>query len=188
MELRKNTRYLIRKGEKIGVEIERVNDLSLWNDFCTVYSDTVDRHKWNAHSLKYIKEQYSYFAKHKMSEMFVARYNGEIMSASIFTMFNNQVMYHHSGSLSSMKAIPAMYVLLWNAIKYYKSLGVKEFNFWGVSPKEDINHPWHGLSLFKRGFTDNERILLPTFDLVIRPQSYITFLFEYLEKSSRKLS
>lgn len=188
MELRKNTRYLIRKGEKMGVEIKRVSDLSLWDDFCTVYTDTVDRHRWNAHSLKYIKEQYSYFAKNGMSEMFIAKYKGDTMSASIFTRYNNQVMYHHSGSISSMKDIPAMYVLLWNAIKYYKSLGIKEFNFWGVSPKESVNHPWYGLSLFKRGFTDEERTLLPTYDLVIRPQSYITFLFEYLERSSRNLS
>ncbi len=176
--MRKNTRYMIRKGEKLGVEVLNTDDEKYLEEFEKIYLETVQRNKWNAESFEYIKEQYGLFSKQGLSRMFVAKYEGEILAIAIFTKFNNQVIYHHSGSLSAKKDIPAMYVLMWEAIKYYKEDGLEEFNFFGVCEKEDTKHSWYGLSLFKRGFGGTQRRLMSTYDFPLGFKYYKTRILE----------
>ncbi len=179
-EMRKNTRYLIRKGEKRNVEVLHTDGLEYLDDFKKIYFDTVKRHKWDASEFDYIKKQYELFSSKDMSRMFVAKYKGEIMAVSIFTKFQDQVIYHHSGSI--LTETPVMYVLIWEAIKYYKDLGVKEFNFFGISEKDDMKHPWYGLSLFKRGFGGNERRLMDSYDYPVSRSYYLVRGIEGLQK------
>ncbi len=160
--MRKNTRYLIRKAEKLGVEVTYTQDIEYLDDFKKIYDETVKRHRWNASEFDYIKSQYALFSKKGLCKMFVAKYRGKVLAVAIFTKFQNQVIYHHSGSV--LTEVPVMYALMWEAIKYYKSLGLKEFNFFGVCEKDDKKHPWYGLSLFKRGFGGNERRFIYNYD------------------------
>lgn len=164
-EMRKNTRYLIKKAEKFEIEILHSDDDRYFNDFKKIYDKTVKRHGWDANDLHYIKKQYDIFSSKGFSRIFVARYKGEILASAIFTKFQNQVIYHHSGSVSNN--IPAMYLLIWQAIKYYKNAGLKELNFFGVCKKDEFSHPWYGLSLFKRGFGGKERKLMSSYDYPI---------------------
>ncbi len=179
-EMRKNTRYMIRKGEKLGIEICNLDTDEYLDDFGKMYLETVKRNRWNAESFNYIRKQYLFFAEKGISRMFVAKYKGEILAIAVFTKFNNQVIYHHSASVSEKKNLPAMYVLMWEAIKYYKSLGLNEFNLFGVSEKEESKHPWYGLSLFKRGFGGDERRLVPTYDFPVGVGYYRTYILEKL--------
>lgn len=160
--MRKNTRYLVKKAQKIGVEVLDVDALEYFEDFEKIYKETVSRHKWNASDLEYIKKQYTLFSSKGLSKMFVAKFKGEVLGCAIFTKFQNQVIYHHSGSIST--DIPVMYALIWKAIEHYKNLGLKEFNFFGVCEKDQVNHSWYGLSLFKRGFGGSERRLMHSYD------------------------
>jgi len=179
-DMRKNTRYLIRKAEKFGVEVLHTDGSEYLDVFEEIYNETVKRHQWDANEFDYIKRQYAFFSPKGMSRMFVAKYKGKIMAVSIFTRFKNEVIYHHSGSFLS--EIPVMYALIWEAIKYYKDLGVKEFNFFGVCEKDDIKHPWYGLSLFKRGFGGQERRLLDTYDYPVSRSYYLIRGIEGLQK------
>jgi lipid II:glycine glycyltransferase (peptidoglycan interpeptide bridge formation enzyme) len=184
-DMRKNTRNLIKKAEKIGVEIKRVSDPSLFDDFLEIYNDTVNRQKWTAYSGEYIKNEFEIFSKVNRAEMFVAYYKGIAVAASIFIIHRNQVIYHHSGSLSDFRNLPSMYLLHWEAIKYFKQKGLEIYNFWGVSPENAKKHPWSGLSLFKRGFTKKEMEFIHAHDLVIHPMGHLTRLYEYLEAKIR---
>ena len=169
--MRKNTRYLVRKGEKLGVEVLHTDGNDYFDDFKKIYEETVRRHKWDASDLDYIKKQYELFSSHGLSRMFIAKYEGKVLAASIFTKFQNQVIYHHSGSIPT--EIPVMYSLIWEAIKYYKNKGLGEFNFFGVCEKDDIKHPWYGLSLFKRGFGGDARRLMHSYDYPVSRSYYL---------------
>ena len=178
--MRKNTRYLIRKGEKLKIEVLHTDGLEYLDDFKKIYYETVKRHEWDASEFDYIKKQYELFSSKGMSRMFIAKYKGKIMAISIFTKFKNQVIYHHSGSV--LTETPVVYALMWEAIKYYKDLGVKEFNFFGVCEKDDIKHPWYGLSLFKRGFGGKERRLMDSYDYPVSRSYYIIRGIEALQR------
>jgi len=180
-EMRKTTRNLIRKAQKIGVSVRHTSDLSLFNDFSKVYLDTVKRKKWVAYSIDYIKKEYLTFARTGCAEIFVAYLNDKAISASIFIKHRNQVIYHYSGSLTEFRNIPSAYLLHWEAIKYFKSAGFSLYNFWGVCPENQKNHPWYGLSLFKRGFTNKEMEFIHAHDLVVSPLGHLTRIYDYIE-------
>lgn len=185
MSMRKNTRNLIRKAEKLGVYVKSSENFELWDDFVIAYEDTVKRHNWNAYSLEYIKKEYEVFLNAGNARMFVTYYKDKPISASIFIVHRNQVIYHHSGSLSEFKNLPASYLLHWEAIKYFKNMGLQIYNFWGVSPDGDVKHPWYGLSLFKRGFTKDVREFVHAHDLVLHPFAYLTRWYEFFEAKQR---
>ena len=44
------------------------------------------------------------------------------------------------------------YLVQWTAIKDAKAFGSKIYDFYGMPPTDDENHPMHGLYLFKTGF------------------------------------
>lgn len=180
-EMRKTTRNLVRKAQKLGIAVKHVSDLSLFDDFSKVYLDTVERNKWVAYSVDYIKKEYKIFAKQNCAEMFVAYLNGKSISASIFIKHRNQVIYHYSGSVTEFRNVPSAYLLHWEAIKYFKSIGFFLYNFWGVCPENQKNHPWYGLSLFKRGFTNKEMKFVHAHDLVVSPFGHLTRIYDYIE-------
>jgi len=184
-EMRKTTRNLIRKAQKLGIVVKHVSDLSLFDDFSKVYLDTVERQKWTAYSIDYIKKEYLVFSKENCAEMFVAYFEGKPTSASIFIKHRDQVIYHYSGSVTEFRNIPSTYLLHWEAIKYFKSLGFSLYNFWGVSPENEKKHPWYGLSLFKRGFTNKELEFIHAHDLIVSPRAYLTRVYEYVESKLR---
>jgi lipid II:glycine glycyltransferase (peptidoglycan interpeptide bridge formation enzyme) len=184
--MRKNTRYSIRRGERMGLEVLNTKGMEYMDEFRKIYEMTVKRHGWNASDFEYIENQYKFFSSQGISRMFCVKYKGKILGAAIFTQFADQVIYHHSGSVTDMQNVPAMYLLIWEAIKYYKKIGLKGFNFFGVCSKTQKAHPWYGLSLFKRGFGGSEKKLMHSYDYPITCRYYVTRIFEYFERLSIK--
>jgi len=70
--------------------------------------------------------------------------------------------------------VPAAYLLQWEAIREVKSRGCKLYNFWGISD-ERRNHPWAGLTLFKKGFGGFSKEYLLAQDLPLRPFYWLSF-------------
>jgi lipid II:glycine glycyltransferase (peptidoglycan interpeptide bridge formation enzyme) len=183
--MRKNTRYNIRKSKREGISVKNVGDLSLFNEFVDIYRDTVKRQGWVAYSTDYIKAEYEMFAKDDMSRMFVAYYKGNPIAASIFLFYKNEVVYHHSGSYTKYRDLPSSYAIQWAIIKYAKEQGFKKYNLWGVCEKDDKDHPWYGLSLFKYGFGGDVRDMVHARDYIVLPLAYATRLYEWGEKKLR---
>lgn len=185
MEMRKTTRNLIRRAQKIDIKVKHTEDIDLFDDFKKIYLDTVKRQGWTAYSIEYIEKEYEMFRKVGKAHMFVSYYEDKPISSSIFIVHNDQVIYHFSGSLTEYRKIPSSYLLHWEAIRFFKEKGLKIYNFWGVCPKNSKKHPWYGLSLFKRGFTESELEFVHSYDLIVSPLAYITNIFEYIETRVR---
>ncbi len=183
--MRKTTRNLIKKAQKMNISVRHTDDFSLFDDFTKIYLDTVKRQKWNAYSVEFIKKEYGIFSREKSTNMFVSYLDSEPISASIFIKHRDQIIYHYSGSLTKYRNVPSAYLLHWEAIKYYKSLGFSLYNFWGVCPEHQRNHPWYGLSLFKRGFTKDELEFVHAHDLIVKPLAYPARIYDYLEAKIR---
>jgi peptidoglycan pentaglycine glycine transferase (the first glycine) len=191
--MRKNTRYYVRRAEKDGVEVIRSSDLKYLEDFWRIYQDTVQRQQWTAYSKEYVQKEFETFAKDDQIEMYLAKYKGEFIAAALILYYGNQAVYHHSGSLTKFAKIPASYAIQWEAIQEAKRRGLKWYNFWGISPVEEIDgklmpvegHPWAGLSLFKLGFGGSVREFVHAKDLPVSPLYYLTKVFETIERKRR---
>jgi len=186
--MRKTTRYLIRQAEKNkDIEIIKSIDEKELKNFEKIYEETAKRHSFVPFSKNYLINELKAFSKDNQVLIFSGKYGGEVLSSAIIIFHSNQAFYHQGASLTSK--IPVSYLLQWEIIKEAKKRGCKKYNFWGIVPdtKENENHPWKGLSLFKKGFGGYEKDYLRTKDYPLNLRYWLVYIFEQLRKKKRNL-
>jgi len=184
-QMRKTTRNLIRRAEKEGVKVISGVSQKLINDFFCLNEKTVKRQKFTPFSNEFIKSEISEFFKKDSVLLINAYYNKEPLSSGIFIFYGKEAFYHHGASLHSK--IPASYLMMFEAIKEAKKRGMQRFNFWGIVGEDERNHPWFGLSNFKRGFGGKEIDLIHCKDLPIGFAGYtVSFLIDLIRKKIRR--
>ena len=185
--MRKTTRYSINKAETDGVTIEKSEKMTDVEKFNEIYQATVNRQHFAPFSFDYLKKEFEAFSKDGKISLFFAKYQGEIVSAAMITYEKNEAFYHQGASNHKFPKITPSQLIQWKIIKDVKKRGCKVYNFWGISPDDKPNHPWHGLSLFKKGFGGNALELLPAQDLIISPKYWLNFVVEKIRKIKRGL-
>ncbi|MGL4987163.1 MAG: lipid II:glycine glycyltransferase FemX, partial [Treponemataceae bacterium] len=63
-----------------------------------------------------------------------------------------EAVYLYGASSNEKRNLMPAYLLQWVAIKDAKESGCIQYDFYGIPPTDDINHPMHGLYRFKTGF------------------------------------
>jgi len=191
--MRKNTRYYINRAKRDGVKVEKLDDIQYLDIFWDIYKETFKRQNWHAYSKEYIKREFEILSRDKQIELYLAKYKGKYIAGSLIVYYNDQAIYHHSGTLAKYLKIPASYLIQWEAIKEAQKRGLKWYNFWGISPliesKGELHakkgHPWEGLTFFKMGFGGEMREFIHARDLPVSPVYHFTRTFEVFEKWKR---
>jgi hypothetical protein len=187
--MRQQTRYSIKKAQKTpGLRIIKtceIEDKKYFDAFWEIYSDTVKRQKWHAYSKNYLFEEFVEFVKQGQAMLFLAEYEGKFIAGSLFLYYQNQVFYHHSGSLTAFRRIPAMYLIHWESILEAKARGCNLYNFFGIARDDNPKHPWAGLTLFKKGFGGRQQEMVHALDFPITAKYKLTYYYEKIERSLR---
>ncbi len=186
-EMRKTTRYLIKRMEKEGVEITQSSDPRDMEKFSRIYEATVERQHFTPFSKKYLQEEFELFAKDDEAVFFFGSYKGELVAAAIIIFYNGQAFYHHSGSIQKFADINASYLLQWRVIQEAKRRGCTLYNFWGIAPDNKPRHAWVGLSRFKKGFGGYAEAYLHAQDKPLRPKYLLTYAIETVRRIRRRL-
>jgi len=186
--MRKTTRYLIRKAlREKEIEVSQSRDFQDVETFDKLYGKTVGRHHFVPFSLDYLKKEVSAFGEDNQISVFVARYKGEPIASAIIVFWQGTAYYHHGASSIKHSKIPAAYLLQWEVIKEAKRRRCKLYNFWGIAPEDNPNHPWKGLSLFKKGFGGYVKEFVKTKDVPLALRYWLSFLIEKQRKRKRRL-
>lgn len=183
--IKKKTRYLIRQAEKINLVAEVYFDNSKFEDFYKIFEKTVERKKWNSVSKEYIKKEFETFLSDGNAYMVLVRKGEEYLSGGIFIKYINQAVYHYGASIGSNDKVPLAYLMLWQAIKTAKERGCDFFNYWGVSPEGKSNHPWYGLSMFKRKFPGFEQHWHRAQDIPVSYKYFFTRIVDIFDKKRK---
>lgn len=179
--MRKSTRYEIRRSEKEGIKLSQGNAKEDLEKFWKLHEKTAARQKFVPFSQKSTQIEMEVFGKD--CQVFTATHNRENIASSVI-LFDSHSAYYHQGA-SVLSKIPGAHATLWAAIQEAKKRGCMEFNFWGVSPSEKSEHPWAGLSRFKRGFGGEERKYLRAQDLPLTPKYWLNFAVEKVRRWKR---
>ena len=186
-EMKKNHRNLIRRCERDGVVVTQYNTDEKLSIFHNFLQKTAKRHKFVPFGKKYIKTEFNAFAEDGEAVYFEAKLpDGNIDAAAIIMFYGNMACYRHSASLNLNKKLPSSYLLQWRVIQEAKKRGIKSYNFWGVAPNSQAkNHPFFGITHFKKGFGGEQIDLIPSYDLVINKKYYLNWLVEKIRKIKR---
>jgi peptidoglycan pentaglycine glycine transferase (the first glycine) len=180
-QMRKSHRYLIRKGiANTELKIIQTKNSKDIQQFLPLYKQLSKRRHFVPHTG--IIEEFETFANDNQEVLYLAKYNNQIIAGAMIAFVGNMAIYRHSASNDEFKQIPAMHVVLWEAIKEAKKRGKKQFNFWGIAPDDKPNHPWKGLTLFKTGFGGEKKEFIHAIDIPLSPLYLKTYGIESITK------
>ncbi len=186
--MRKTTRYEIKKGEKDGIKITQTSNLKNIRQFYKLQIQTSKRQKFVPFSYEYLYEQFKVFARNNMALLYSAILNKKLLAQAFVIFYGKEAVYHYGASTEEGRKYPGAYLIEWQAIKEAKRRGMTRYNFWGVSPINKPNHRFHGLSIFKRGFGGEDVEYLHAQDLIINyPKYLLNYAVETIRKITRKV-
>ncbi|HSA83930.1 MAG TPA: peptidoglycan bridge formation glycyltransferase FemA/FemB family protein [Patescibacteria group bacterium] len=186
--MRKTTRYEIRKAEKIDVKVTTSKDEKLIKQFYELQLETAKRQQFVPFSYKYFFEQFKVFFEAEKALLYTATFEGKILAQAFIIFYNTEAVYHYAVSTEEGRKYPGAYLLQWEVIKEAKKRGMKRYNFWGVAPVASKDHRFSGISIFKRGFGGEDVQYLHAQDLIINyPKYMITYVIEQIRKVVRRV-
>lgn len=166
-EMKSKTRYNIRLAKRKGVEIKQAESEKDIDDFLKINQETAERDKFQAHENNYYRNLLQFFQNSDPQiKLLLAQYQGKVIAAIIVSFYNQTATYLHGASSGEHRNMMAPHLLQWAAIKITKQLGYKHYDFWGIAPSDQPNHPWSGISRFKRGFGGKEINYVPVREFV----------------------
>lgn len=140
-------RYHIKQAEKQGVAVEEVGETGV-DDFYKLLADTADRDAFSVHKGHFYED----FLKSLKGKLYLARQDKEVVAGMLVTYFGETATYYFGASSSAHRDSKAPYLLQWTAIQDAKKAGMKIYDFLGIAPEGDIEHPWAGVTQFKTRF------------------------------------
>ncbi len=176
-DMRKNTRYYLRKAMKSGIEVEVSENIDQVEKLGEMLGRMSSIKKFAPMSTEYLKKQFEILGGNDgFLKMYLAKKNGEVIAGAIISFWGNEASYLH-GASEGLGDSQAPYLLQWEAIRDARDSGIERYNFWGVIEDEDYHpgHPGFGYSNFKRGFGGGVEEYVGGKDFVYKPFPYLLF-------------
>jgi len=175
--MHQKTRYNIRLSKRKGVKVYE-GDQGNFEEFWKLMSLTCKRDGFRLHTKDYYRKMLN--IDKNFVKLFLAEYEGNIISANIVSFFGDTAVYAHGASSNEYRNVMAPYLLQWEAIKSAKENGCKYYDFYGIDEMK-----WPGVTRFKRGFGGEEFEYEGTYDVVIDKLWYS--IYNVLRKLRRKI-
>jgi len=185
-EMDKDTRYAIRKSTREGVEVEISLDPSDADDLYDLQMKAVQRHDFVPFSRDYFRAHAEAFLPDQLI-FFKAYWQEELWAVAMIVFYEKTAIYHYAGSRRSPRGVSPPSLILWEAIKEAKKRGCDTFNFWGVSPDDDPDHRFAGVTRFKKGFGGKRVFYVPAHDKPLSVRYWPVYGFETVRRWRRGL-
>ncbi|MBQ3436585.1 peptidoglycan bridge formation glycyltransferase FemA/FemB family protein [Candidatus Saccharibacteria bacterium] len=180
--MRRQTRYEVRRAEKMGIKVTCDNSEELFKEFHQMQAETAKRQGFVPPSLKVLLAEREAFGEN--AKIYVAETaEGERIAYGLIIKDGREGDYYEAASTLLNRKLPGAYALLWQAMKDLKAEGYERFNLWGIAPPGQPNHRYAGVTTFKTGFGGEVVEYVPAHDLVI---SHVGYLKDLVVEKARK--
>lgn len=171
-ELLKNftgkTRYNIRLAERKGVTVKEDNSEAAFQKYLDLTRETTQRQAFFAHTEKYHRLMWKALKEAGIAHLFTATYKGEIITTWVLFVWKDFLYYPYGASTDKHKEVMANNLMMWEAIKFGKKMGLSTFDLWGREEGK-------GFTKFKEGYNPKVIEFLGTWDLVVNKPVYIIY-------------
>ncbi len=182
-EMRRQTRYEVRRADKIGITVEKSNSEEIFKEFHQVQTETAKRQNFVPPDLKTLLAEREAFGNN--ADIYVAKTaEGEKIAYGLIIKEGLEGDYYEAASTLLNRKLPGAYALLWRAMQDLKEEGYQRFNLWGIAPQGQPNHRYAGVTTFKTGFGGEIIEYVPAHDMVISQLGYLKDLI--VEKARKK--
>lgn len=180
--MRRQTRYEVRRADKLGIKVDRDNSEEIFLEFHRVQEETAKRQGFVPPNLATLLAEREAFGDRIW--IYVAKTSdGEPIAYGLIIGDGREADYYEAASTELNRKMPGAYALLWRAMKDLKKAGYERFNLWGIAPAGQPGHRYAGVTTFKTGFGGEVVEYVPAHDLII---SRVGYLKDYIVESARK--
>lgn len=185
--MRRQTRYDVRRAEKLGIKVEKSNDDGIFKEFHQVQVDTAKRQNFIPPNFDTLLAEKEAFGNNIM--IYTAKTeNNEPIAYGMIIKDGKEADYYEAASTPLNRKIPGAHALLWRVMRDLKDEGYERFNLWGIAPPGQPNHRYAGVTTFKTGFGGDIVEFVPAHDLVISKIKYLkNWLVETIRRKKRHL-
>ena len=180
--MRRQTRYEVRRASKLGITVERGNSEELFREFHDIQLVTAKRQGFVPPDLDTLMAERQAF-EDKIWIYVAKTAEGEAIAYGLVVGDYLESDYYEAASTDLNRKLPGAYALLWQAMRDLKADGYERFNLWGIAPKGQPNHRYAGVTTFKTGFGGEVVEYVPAHDLVI---SQVKYLKDLVVETARK--
>ncbi len=185
-DMRRQTRYEVRRAEKMGIQVTYDTSKYAFSDFYNLQEQTAKRQGFIPSKRQFIMAQREAFSG--AARIYTATMDGRPLAKALVIMQTPEAVYHEAASTEEGRKLPGAYALQWRVIRDAKDLGFKRYNLFGIAPPNSPDHRYAGVTTFKTGFGGDKITYLPAHDLVIRPMHYrFVHALEMIRKKHRHL-
>lgn len=191
------TRYNIRVAQKHGVEVVEDNSDEAFEEYLRLTWETTKRQGFYAHTKDYHRKMWRVLKSHDSihstssgssrfmihdsktlknqltAHLLTARYEKKILVAWVLLVFHDTLYYPYGASSNQSREVMASNLMMWEAIRFGKKLGLKKLDMWGsLGPDANPQDPWHGFHRFKQGYGPELVEFIGSYDLIVNPLLY----------------
>ena len=186
--MRRQTRYEVRRAEKLGITVESGNSDTLFKAFHKAQVATAERQHFIPPDLKTLMAEHEAFGEN--ARIYIARTADEKapIAYGLILIDGEEAEYYEAASTELNRKLPGAYALQWQVIRDLKALGVKRYNLWGIAPLGQPHHRYAGVTTFKTGFGGEVVSFIPAHDFIVSKIKYAPdYLIETIRKKRRHL-
>lgn len=153
--MKTKTRYNIQLARRKGVQVKAagLENIDTWYN---LYAQTCARNGIVQENISYFRTILTARANNSTSpadvEMLLAEVDGIPLAAMFLVVSGHRGTYLYGASSDTHRNFMGTYMLQWEAMQRAKRKGCTEYDFFGISPSPDPQHPLYGLYKFKGGF------------------------------------
>lgn len=185
-EMRRQTRYEVRRAQKLGIKVSYETSEKAFNDFYDLQLETAERQGFIPSTRHLIMAQHEVFGE--KARIYTAMLDGKVLAKGEILLQAPEAIYHEAASTLDGRKLPGAYALQWQIIQDAKALGLKRYNLFGIAPPNSPHHRYAGVTTFKTGFGGEQLAYLSAHDLVIKPFHYrLVHALETIRKKKRHL-
>jgi lipid II:glycine glycyltransferase (peptidoglycan interpeptide bridge formation enzyme) len=168
------TRYNIRVASRYKVEVVEDNSDKAFDKYLDLMDETTRRQQYFNHTERYHRLMWKTFKESGIAHLLCARYNGKTLITWVLFEWHDTLYYPYGASSVEDRNVMAAYGMMWNAILFGKSRGLKKFDLWGRDEGK-------GFTRFKEGFNPQIIEYLGTWDIPINP--HLHKIYRLLEEA-----
>ncbi|MCF6335261.1 MAG: peptidoglycan bridge formation glycyltransferase FemA/FemB family protein [Spirochaetales bacterium] len=178
--MKSKTRYNIRLSFRKGITVD-ISGVEYLDEWYTLYEETSERDRIAIHSRDYYRKIFELSGDRSLSGdgpeilMFRAFYGEKFLAGIIVSVYGDRATYLYGASSGEYRNLMPAYALQWEAIKYAKGRGCREYDLFGIPPADDPSHPMSGLYRFKTGFGGRILHRPGCWDLPLKPVVYMVY-------------
>ncbi len=169
--MKKSTRYGIRRASREGVEVVEDNSEAGIEQFWQMFEVTADRNGFWYRPKEYQVPMWRAMIEAGQARLFFADHEGDRLAGMFLSNLGRKCWYNYGASTTEKRNLNPTYLLQWEAMRWARERGITYYDMVSIPSPDELHedHPLYGVYRFKAGFGGEIKDFVGCLDLPVKP-------------------